>query len=254
MNARTRALVVLAGLAAMATALAGCSSSKSTTTITVSAASSLTDAFGAIGRGFETLHPDTTVRFNFDSSSTLARQIESGAAADVFASADTENMTALTDAHLIAGRPHAFARNELGIVVKPGNPSDVKSLADLPRLGTVSLCGSNVPCGRYAQQALDNAGVSIPESRITRGQNVKATLAAVTNGDADASIVYVTDAKTAGTAVHTVPIPAPENVVATYPIGVVRTTDHASVARQFVSYVTSSRGRATMLSYGFLSP
>ena len=112
-------------------------------------------------------------------------------------------MTKLVDANLIDGQPVVFARNKLIIVTKPGNPKNVKTLADLATVGVVSLCGDNVPCGKYAAQILQTAGVTIPESSITRGIDVKATLAAVTQGDADAAIVYVTDAKTAGSQVAT---------------------------------------------------
>lgn len=235
-------------------AIAGCSSSKGGTTITVSAASSLTDAFQKVGNDFEAAHPGTAVRFNFDSSSALTTQIESGAPADVFASADTKNMTTLTDAGVVEGSPERFARNKLVIVVKPGNPSGVKTVADLANLDTVSMCGADVPCGKYAQQVLDTAQVSIPKEHITRGQNAKATLTAVTAGDADAAIVYVTDARAAGDAVATIAIPTDVNVVADYPIAVVKASTHSKAASQFVDYVTSDTGQATLRSYGFLSP
>ena len=116
--------------------------------------------------------------------------------------------------------PTVFAKNKLVIVTKPGNPKDVKTLPTSPTVGIVSLCGETVPCGKYADQILHSAGVTIPTDKITRGLDVKATLAAVTTGDADAAIVYVTDAKTAGAAVTAVTIPDDQNAIATYPIAV----------------------------------
>lgn len=223
-----------------------------TGTITVSAASSLTEAFTQIGEDFDADNPGTGVDLNFDSSSTLSKQIIDGAPADVFASADVINMTKLTDADRIAGEPRAFAENVLVIVTKPGNPAGITGLADLVDVGVVSLCGAEVPCGKFAQQALDTAGIAIPESSITRGQNVKATLTAVTQGDAVAGIVYATDALSAGSAVDTVAIPTAENVVATYPIGVVAGSGNVEVAQAFMDHVLGPDGQAVLKQFGFL--
>ena len=250
-------------------ALVGCGSSggsaaTSTTTatgtpkvtgaVTVSAAASLTEAFGKIGKDFQTANPGATVTFNFGSSGTLATQIQQGAPADVFASADPANMDTLARAGLVDDRALVFARNKLVIVTKPGNPKHVKALADLADVGTVSLCGETVPCGKYAAQVLTNAGVTIPADGITRGQDVKATLAAVTNGDADAAIVYVTDAKSAGAAVTAVTIPDAQNAIAAYPIGVLKQSTNAVASKAFQQYVVSPKGQATLASYGFLPP
>jgi molybdate transport system substrate-binding protein len=220
----------------------------------VSAAASLTGAFTKIGDDFEAANPGAEVTFNFGPSSTLEAQIEQGAPADVFAPADPANMDELGTASKLAAAPAAFARNELVIVTKPGNPRNVHSLADLATVGTVSLCGSDVPCGKYAAQVLQGAGVAIPESSVTRGQDVKATLAAVTTGDADAGIVYVTDAKGAGDAVATIDIPDDQNAIAVYPIAVLAGTGEQEVASAFVDAVTSDAGRATLQSFGFLPP
>jgi molybdate transport system substrate-binding protein len=222
--------------------------------ITVSAAASLTEAFGEIGSDFEAANPDATVAFNFGSSGTLATQIQQGAPADTFASADEDDMDELVAARLVEGDPTVFARNELVIVTEPGNPEGVETLEDLAGLDVVSLCGDTVPCGRYAADILQTAGVTIPESRLTRGQDAKATLGAVTTGDADAGIVYVTDAKTAGNAVATVAIPAAQNAIATYPIATLRASGNDATSRAFVEFVTSSSGRTTLRGYGFLPP
>jgi len=222
--------------------------------ITVSAAASLTDAYTEIGKDFEAAHPGTKVTFNFDSSGTLSQQILDGAPVDAFTSADEANMTKLTDKDLIEGTPSVIARNQLIIVTKPGNPKGIKTLADLSSVGIISLCGLDVPCGTFAQQALDGAGVKIPETSTTRGQNVKATLTAVTEGDAVAGIVYVTDADGAGGKVTAVAIPEAQNVIASYPAGVLAASKNAAVARAFVSYVASDDGQAVLEEHGFLPP
>ena len=199
-------------------------------------------------------NPAVEVTFTFDSSSMLATQILDGAPADVVMFASSADMTRLTDAGLIAGKPVVFARNELIIITKPGNPERIRSLADLADAGVVSLCGEDVPCGRYAKEALEAAGVVIPESSVTRGQNAGATLTAVAEGDAAAGIVYVTDALGAGDTVETVDLPDGENVVADYPIGVLEASAGTAVAEAFVAYVLSDEGQATLAAFGFLPP
>jgi molybdate transport system substrate-binding protein len=244
-------VVVALGLVA-----AGCGDEAKTASasMTVSAAASLTDAFTKIGKEFEAEHPGVAVAFNFGSSSTLATQIQQGAPADGFASADQANMDKLTAAGLVEGQPFVFASNQLVIVTKPGNPKRVEALANLANVGTVSLCGADVPCGKYAAQALQNARVAIAESSITRGTDVKAAIGAVATGDADAAIVYATDARSAGDRVTAVEIPAEMNVVATYPIAVLTASDNKSAALAFRDYVLSSAGQATLQTFGFRPP
>lgn len=258
-----RALAAAALSLTVAIVAASCSSTPSTeptstaatvaTTITVSAAASLTEPFNRIGADFKAAE-GTTVEFTFDSSSTLSRQILDGAPVDALASADTDNMKKLTDADKTAGTPVTFARNELVIVTKAGNPKAIAGLESLPTAGTISLCGADVPCGKYAAQALQKANVTVPESSVTRGQNVKATLTAVTEGDADAAIVYVTDAKTAGDKVATVKIPETHNVVATYPAAVIGGSKDQGAADAFVQYLTGTQAQAVLAEYGFLPP
>ena len=192
--------------------------------------------------------------FNPGPSGTLATQIQQGSAVDTFASADEDDMTKLVDGDLIDGQPVVFARNKLIIVTKPGNPKGVKGLADLATVGVVSLCGDTAPCGKYAAQILQTAGVTIPESSVTRGVDVKSTLAAVTTGDAEAAIVYVTDAETAGSQVATVTIPDADNAIATYPIATVAASTDKATSQAFIDYVTSPKGQKTLQSYGFLPP
>ena len=226
---------------------------KPTGAITVSAAASLTEAFTAIGEKFQKQNPKATVTFNFGSSSTLVTQIQGGAPADVYASADLTNMDKLVSGGQVTATPTPFARNQMEIAVKPGNPSKVASVADLADIGTVSLCGATVPCGIYAASVLKKANVTIPESSITRGADVKATLAAVSQGDANAAIVYESDVQSAGTTVAGVMIPADQNVVAVYPIAPIAASSNLKLARAFISYVVSPAGQKILAKYGFLA-
>ena len=223
-------------------------------TLTVSAAASLTEAFEQIGSEFEVANPDVTVEFNFDSSGTLSTQILEGAPVDVFASANQSNMDKIAAGDRIDGDDVVFATNRLIIVTKPGNPEGIVTLADLTDVGIVSLCSDDAPCGTFADQAMTNAGIDIPEGNVTRGQNVKATLAAVTEGDAVAALVYVTDAQAAGDRVDTVAIPDDDNVIATYPISVIAGSDDADLARAFLAYVQSADGQTVLDAAGFQPP
>jgi molybdate transport system substrate-binding protein len=248
-------LVTLVGLIGAAPAHAAKTKKpKLSGSITVSAASSLTEAFTKMGTDFQKLNKGTAVTFNFAASSTLVQQIQGGAPADVFASADGANMQKLVSGKQVTAEPVDFASNLLTIVVKPGNPKGVKSVADLPNVGIVSLCASTVPCGKYAAQMFTQDGVTVPPDKTTLGQDVKATLSAVSQGDADAGVVYVTDAKAAGKTVAQVKIPASLNVLAVYPIAPLASSENASLAKAWVKYVTSPAGQKTLKSFGFLPP
>ncbi len=222
--------------------------------ITVSAAASLTEAFHQIGTDFQKKRKGTTVTFNFGSSSTLVTQIQGGAPADVFASADLTNMDKLLKTGNVVVSPTVFARNQLEIAVKPDNPKSIKTLADLTTAGTIALCGATVPCGVYAANVLSRAGVTIPESSITRGADAKATIAAVSPGDANAALVYVTDVKAAGTTVQGVKIPDEQNTIALYPIAPVVGSSKRKLAAAFVAYVASPARRKTLAKFGFRAP
>lgn len=220
--------------------------------ITVSAAASLRGAFAEIGEAFTDANREVEVLFNFDSSSNLANQILEGAPAHVFASADQESMAQLMYLEAVEPEVEVFARNHMAIVVPPDNPAGISGLDDLANGGVISLCGESVPCGRYAAEVLTNAGVSIEESRVTRGQNATATLTAVTEGDAVAAIVYATDAAAAGESAKVIENPAELDVTASYPIGVVAGTDNKATAEAFVEFVLGDAGQSILASYGFL--
>ena len=222
--------------------------------ITVSAASSLSAAFEKLSREFSRRHPGTSVELNTGSSTALVTQIQQGAPADVFASADVANMTVLVDANRTSGAPSVFARNRLAIVTKPGNPLRITSVADLVNGPVVALCSATVPCGKYAERIVGGAGLAIPESSVTREPDAQATVGAVANGDADAAIVYVTDARGAGTAVQMVAIADGQNVIATYPATALRGSNAPKVGRAFLAFLTSAPAQAVLASFGFLPP
>jgi molybdate transport system substrate-binding protein len=246
------------GLAALVALCSACGTSPPASspalsgTITVFAASSLNAAYTEIGSEFQKAHPGSAVTFTFGGSSTLVSQIQQGAIGDVFASADQANMQKLINAGLTAESPIVFAHNELEIVVGKGNPKHITSLADLARSGlVVVLCAPAVPCGRYAAQALQKAGASV--NPASQEADVKAVLSKVALGEADAGIVYGTDVKAAGAAVEGVAIPSALNVVAEYPIVILKDSQHRALARVFVSYVLTD-GRRILARYGFTNP
>ena len=221
--------------------------------VTVFAAASLTAAFTEIGDAFHAANQDANVTFNFAGSSDLVGQIAQGAPADVFASADTSNMTKLTDAGDNGSDPVVFATNQLEIIVAPGNPKGITGLADLsnPDLSVV-LCAPEVPCGKYAQQALDTAGVTVTPKSLE--ENVKGVVAKVTLGEADAGIVYVTDVTAAGDKAAGVEIPTDQNVVAQYPIAVTKEAGNPEAAQAFIDFVLSDAGQLILEKYGFGAP
>lgn len=223
-------------------------------TVTVSAAASLTEALDSLVAAFRSAHPRVRVRTNVGSTSALVAQIEAGAPADVFASADLASQDRLVQSGHVVAAPRIFARNTMQIAVKPGNPLGVRGLADLPDLGTVALCGRTVPCGAYAAALLARAKVDLPEGMVTRGADAKAALGAVSAGDADAAVVYATDVRAAGRSVAGVAIPRGSNVVAVYGISVLRGSRNRVAAQAFVDFVVSPSGRRILASHGFLAP
>lgn len=217
--------------------------------VTVFAAASLTDAFEELGGRFEDANPGTRVTFNFLASSDLAAQIEQGAPAHVFASADETSMGAIAEAGLIEGQPQVFARNLLEIAVPPGNPGGVERLADLDDADlVVTLCAEECPAGRYATEIFDGAGLRIePDSREP---DVRAVLTRVETGEADAGIVYRTDIVAAGDAVEGIEIPDQANALATYTMATL--VDAPGGAAEFVDLVLSGEGQSILREYGFL--
>jgi len=262
--ARMRAARVLGGIAVAALA-AGCgssgtpaSSSRASTPnplngpLTVFAAASLTEAFNDTKTSLQKEYPSLSITYSFAGSQQLVSQIENAAPADVIATADTKTMGALASAGLVEASK-VFAHNKLEIVVAPGNPKGVKGLADLARTDlTVVLEDPSVPAGNFARQALTKAGITVNPKSLEL--DVKSELQKVAMGEADAGIVYVTDVTAAGTTVAGVPVPDDQNVIATYPIAVVKASTHLKAARAFVEEIVSGDGHKALTARGFLGP
>ena len=271
MHARPRRqlLGVLAGLTL---ALSACSSSPSTKASTgpattaaptttaapiggalsVFAAASLTGAFDSAKTTLTAANPGLSITYNFAGSNTLVSQIQQGAPADLFASADTKNMQKLVDAGLVE-TPVIFARNKLEIAVAAGNPKKITGLADLAKPGVSAVLEAvGVPAGDYTRQILAGEGVGVtPKSLET---DVKSALAKVTSGEADATVVYVTDVAAAGPKVAGVAIPDPDQPSITYPIAVVKATKNQAAAQAFVDSAVSGSVQKALEAAGFLPP
>lgn len=271
---RRRSSILVAVAAAAAVLVTGCSSGGSgsgssasdtgsaaaaTTTssgvigtITVLAAASLTESFTELGKSFEKANPGTTVTFSFGASSALAEQLTQGAPADVFASASAKNMTTVTDAK-IADTPSTFAKNVMQIVVPTANPANVTSLQDLAKPEVkVVLCQPEVPCGATAQKVFTNAGITV--TPVSQEADVKSTLTKVELNEADAAVVYVTDAKAAADKVKAIEIPADVNASTEYPIATVTKAPNAAGAKAFMAYVLSDEGQKVLTAAGFEKP
>ncbi|MEI7925722.1 MAG: molybdate ABC transporter substrate-binding protein [Chloroflexota bacterium] len=247
---------------ASATPTATPASAPLTGKISVFAASSLTEVFKTVAADFQKANPGVTVEFNFAASSALATQIDQAAPADIFASADTANMTKVTDKSQIDGTPVTFARNLPVIVVPASNKAGIAGPKDLSKAGVkLVLAAPDVPIGNYARQIIDRLS-AMPEygapykdatlkNLVSNEQNVRAVLAKIELGEADAGIVYKTDALVSKEKVKTIAIPDAANVIATYPIGVLKTTKNKNAAVAFIEFVTGPQGETALKAAGF---
>ncbi|WET78855.1 molybdate ABC transporter substrate-binding protein [Amycolatopsis sp. QT-25] len=222
-------------------------------TLTVFAAASLTESFGALGKRFEAQNSGVSVKFSFEGSSALARKLTQGAKADVFAAADQDNMDKAAKGDVLDGQPSVFATNRLAIAVGKGNPQGVEGLADLARDGlTVVVCAPQVPCGSAAKKVQQTSGVTLEPS--SEEQDVKSVLAKVRSGDADAGLVYVTDATSATAKVDKVDFPEAAGAINDYPIAVVKGAAQAQLAGLFRDFVLGEEGRKELAKVGFGPP
>jgi molybdate transport system substrate-binding protein len=250
---RALAVVGAAGLA-----LAGCAvqpppEGELGGTVTVFAAASLTDTFGAMADAFERQHPDVTIVASFGGSSGLATQIVEGAPVDVFAAASEATMTMITDAALADGAPTVFATNTLEIAVPAGNPAGITGLADFanPEL-SIALCAAEVPCGAASGTVFDAAGVvAAPD---TLEQDVRAVLTRIELGEVDAGLVYTTDVRSAGAAVEGIGFSEASTAIGRYPIARLAASANKDAAAAFIAYVLSPAGRGILERAGFGAP
>lgn len=234
----------------LALGVAGCSgSSASSDTLVVYAAASLQEPFEELGERFEAAHDGVAVQFSFAGSSTLVAQIREGAPADVFASADTQNMDKLTGADLQGAEPVDFATNTLMIAVPAGNPAGVTDLASLTEDGLdLVVCAPEVPCGSATETVEHTAGIEL--SPVSEEQSVTDVLGKVTSGQADAGLVYVTDVRTADE-VEGIAFPESGSAVNTYPITTVAGSENAALGDEFIDLVTGTAGQEVLAEYGF---
>jgi molybdate transport system substrate-binding protein len=245
--------------------LAGCGSSAAPSTpaatptaaplsgsLTVLAAASLTEAFSDAKPTLQAANPGFVATFSFAGSQQLVTNIINGAPADVIATADQTTMQKLVTAGLV-NTPATFTRNRLEIAVAPGNPKGIHTLADLARSDvSVVLAAPAVPAGNFAKQVLAKANVTVTPKSLEL--DVKTVLEKVESGDADAAIVYTTDVAAAASLVSGVVIPDAQNIIATYPIAVVKATVNAAAAAAFVTEAVSGLVQKALLKRGFLPP
>ncbi|MDT5105979.1 MAG: molybdate transport system substrate-binding protein [Mycobacterium sp.] len=260
--------LVMAGVVSMAM-VSGCGSSTNSSSpatssgrsastaaggqLVVFAAASLKNTFTDIGEQFKTDNPGWSVDFTFAGSSDLVTQLTQGARADVFASADAKNMDKATQAGLLSGDPVNFASNTLVIVTAPDNPKKVSSFADLTKPGlSVVVCAPQVPCGSATKKVEEATTVTLDP--VSEESSVTDVLTKVTSGQADAGVVYVTDAIGAGDKVAEVDFAESSVAVNTYPIAVLKSATDADAAKKFIALVTGEAGQKVLSQAGFAKP
>jgi molybdate transport system substrate-binding protein len=220
--------------------------------LTIFAASSLTSAFNTAEKGLELDHPGFTASYSYGSSQTLVTQIINGAPADVIATANTSTMQQLVAKGLVDA-PHALCKNKLEIIVAPGNPKNIKTLADLAAPGlSIVLAAPGVPVGDYAAKALRAADITLTPKSLQLDDAL--VIEQVESGNADAALVFVTDVVTAGNRVTGIPIPDAQNVIGTYEIAVVKASTNMTAAQAFMTAAVSGDVQTELLADGFLKP
>jgi molybdate transport system substrate-binding protein len=244
--------------------LAPRSADPSPSTLNVFAAASLTEAFGELGRKLEQSHPGLTVQFNFAGSQQLAVQIEQGAPADVFATADQRWMDYAKDKNLLEGESRIFARNRLILIVPRTNPARIDGLKDVCRRGTkVVIAAEAVPVGKYTREVLTKLSGAqgfptdyderVLGNVVSQEENVKSVVSKVQLGEADAGFVYQSDVTPSVLRyVRSFDVPDQYNAIARYPIAVVKGTKNPESARAFIDLVLSEAGQAVLQQHGFL--
>jgi len=244
-----RIIRALVAVAVVSVALAGCGSEEEPDSLLVLAASSLTDTFGAVEAAFEAANPDVDVEISVAGSSALSVQIEQGAPADVVALAGMVPMDALAEAGLVEA-PVRFATNSMVLAVPIDNPGDVDGLDALSDSDLlVGVCAPQVPCGRYAREVFDEAGVDA--SIDTEEPDVRSLAGKIASGELDAGLVYATDVGSMPDRLVAIPLPDDVDVRAEYPIAIVRDSDDRDGARRFIDFVGSPAGQTILADGGF---
>lgn len=230
--------------------LAGCTSpTPADTELVVFAAASLNQVFTELGVQFEAEHPGVKVKFSFEGSSTLVDQISQGAPADVLATADTKNMDKAVAADLIASTPQKFTSNVLTLIVPKGNPAKITGLDASLDGAKLVICADGVPCGTATWKLAELLGVTLkPVSEESKVTDVRAK---VETGQADAGIVYLTDAKASAAKVETIAIEHADQARNDYPIAVPTTAKHPELAADFIALVQSPAGQDALTQAGF---
>jgi molybdate transport system substrate-binding protein len=240
-----------AALSTLLVVLTGCESTAPPHTVAVFAAASLRKTFTDLSGAFTGANTGAEIELTLAGSADLLTQLTQGARGDVFASADTATMDKAARAGLLAGPPTAFATNTLTIVVAHGNPNGIKGFRDLADVSLV-ICARQVPCGAALPRIQRETRVRL--SPVSEEPSVTDVLNKVTSGQADAGLVYVTDARSAGDSVSTVPFPEAAGVVNTYQIAVLKDPADGELAHRFVDLVTGPAGQQALQAAGFGSP
>lgn len=256
MNTRLRHVLAVA-TAAVALGCAGCSNpsqpATGARTVTVYAAASMKATFTALGKTFESSHPGVTVTFNFAGSQALAEQITQGAPADAFASANEANMKTVVDAGLASGAAKQYATNRLTIAVPPDNPARTAAFADLAKPGIkLVICAAAVPCGAATVKVEQATGVTLKP--VSEEQAVSDVLAKVQAGEADAGLVYVTDAKSAGGKVTAIDFPESAKAINNNSIVALTKGPQSALGQEFVDLVLGADAQLVLADAGFGKP
>ncbi len=265
-------ITLLLFLVSALTACGGASSTSGTATATpapvtlnVFAAASLTAAFNTIQTKFQAAHPNVTITYNFGGSDTLATQITQGAPADVFASANSTQMNVpVKGGEVDSSKVRTFAHNRLVVIYPTANPANIQTLQDLAKPGLkLDLAAATVPAGQYAIDFLTKASAdpsfgsdfkaNVLKNVVSYETDVTSVLTKVSLGQADAGIVYTTDAETKASSVKTISISDALQTIALYPIAPIKGSAHADVAAQYVAYVVGPDGQAVLAQYGFIA-
>ena len=260
------AAVCAVGLAFVACAPASADSNDADATLTVFAAASLSESFRALAAAYEAEHPDVRVAFNFAGSQTLRTQLEHGAAADVFASANWEHMATLSEAGLLGNVPEYFAANHLAVIT-PADADAVQALEDLASPGvSIAIASEEVPAGSYARDTLDQMSMAdaypgdfaaaVLSNVVTNETSVRGVAQKVALGEVDAGIVYETDAAAAqyADAIRALEIPLAYNPAAQYPIAALSGSAQLEAALDFIRFVQGDSGQAILREFGFVPP